>query len=95
MGDGDGAVSASISSLNSKDRKVVIDLMGVAEAAKFLNVSRQRFAEIEKHNDFPHPAAELACGRIWLRADIELWDVKHPRVTGRPRRNRRRDDPKG
>lgn len=86
----------SSTALNGSERRqVVITLMGVAEAAKYLSVSRQRFSVLEQRKDFPRPAAELACGRIWLAKDIQLWNIKHPRVNGRPPKfNRRSDDPK-
>lgn len=51
-----------------------LDLVGVAEIAEILGVSRQRVHAISKtHDDFPAPVAELSAGRIWLRKDIESW----------------------
>lgn len=49
-------------------------LVGVAEIAELLGVSRQRVDEITRtHADFPVPEAELRSGRIWKRADVEKW----------------------
>jgi prophage regulatory protein len=50
------------------------ELVGVAEVAQMLDVSRQRVDAIAKrHDDFPKPIAELMAGRIWVRQQIEEW----------------------
>ncbi len=55
-------------------------LVGVAEVAKLLGVSRQRVDElIRTRDEFPEPDAVLTAGRIWKREDIEAW----ARETGR------------
>jgi FtsZ-interacting cell division protein YlmF len=52
----------------------VLDVVGVAEIAQLLAVSRQRVHELLRSDAaFPEPAAELASGRIWQRADVEQW----------------------
>jgi len=57
-----------------------LELMGVAEVCALLGVSKQRVDQLVRtHPDFPRPVAELAAGRIWLRADILKW----ARDTGR------------
>ncbi len=49
-------------------------LVGVAEIAEMLGVSRQRVhAMMRSHEDFPSPEAELSAGRIWLRSDVVAW----------------------
>jgi hypothetical protein len=49
-------------------------LVGVAEIAEMLGVSRQRVNVIVKtHPDFPEPEAELSAGRIWLRSAVVAW----------------------
>lgn len=49
-------------------------LVGVAEVATMLGVSRQRVNKMVKEDEsFPAPEAELAAGRIWERAAIEDW----------------------
>jgi predicted DNA-binding transcriptional regulator AlpA len=59
---------------------VTAHLVGVAEIAEMLGVSRQRVdAIIRTHEDFPMPEAELSAGRIWKRRDVEDW----ARRTGR------------
>jgi FtsZ-interacting cell division protein YlmF len=60
-----------------------VDLVGVAEAAQMLGVSRQRVHELARvHVEFPEPLAELSAGRIWQRSDIEQWMASR----GRPER---------
>jgi prophage regulatory protein len=49
-------------------------LVGVAEIAKMLGVSRQRVNQLlSTDQDFPVPEAELIAGRVWKRADVEAW----------------------
>jgi len=53
---------------------VALDLVGVAEIAEMLGLSRQRVnAIVQTHSEFPKPVAELSAGRIWLRKDIVAW----------------------
>jgi FtsZ-interacting cell division protein YlmF len=53
---------------------VVLDVVGVAEIAQLLGVSRQRVHELMRTDPaFPEPAAELSAGRIWQRSDVEQW----------------------
>ena len=62
-------------------------LVGVAEIAELLGVSRQRVDRITKtFDDFPAPEVELIAGRVWKRKEIEAWIKKHPqRRAGRPK----------
>jgi predicted DNA-binding transcriptional regulator AlpA len=61
-------------------------LVGMAEIAEMLGVTRQRVAQlIESYDDFPAPEVELTAGRIWSRTAIETWIASHPeRRSGRP-----------
>ena len=63
-------------------------LVGVAEVARMLNVSRQRVDEIVRtYDDFPQPEVKLDAGRIWSRTAVEDWLAAHQdRPRGRPRR---------
>lgn len=55
-------------------------LVGVAEIAKMLGISRQRVDELLRTDPaFPEPAARLTAGRVWETADVERW----ARETGR------------
>ena len=62
-------------------------LVGVAEIAEMLGVSRQRVNRMVKTvADFPSAEAELSAGRIWRRSAIEAWIKRHPvRRPGRPK----------
>ena len=63
-----------VSHVNSRLGSVKLDLVGVAEIAEMLGVSRQRVHQIIKRDEsFPGPVAELSAGKIWLLADIEAW----------------------
>jgi predicted DNA-binding transcriptional regulator AlpA len=63
-------------------------LVGVAEAARVLGVSRQRVHQIVQTNPgFPKPIAELSVGRIWRLGDIKAWVEANP--------DRQKSGPKG
>src|SRR5687768_14659596 len=54
-------------------------LVGMAEIAEMLGVSRQRVAQLaESYDDFPAPEVELTAGRIWSRTAVETWIATHP-----------------
>jgi predicted DNA-binding transcriptional regulator AlpA len=64
-------------------------LVGLAEIAEMLGVSRQRAHRIyQTHEDFPRPEVELTAGLIWSREAVENWMGSHPdrRQAGRRRR---------
>lgn len=50
-----------------------LELMGAAEVAAALGVSRQRVNQLAHSDGFPRPVAVLEAGRIWLASDIEAW----------------------
>jgi hypothetical protein len=52
-----------------------LDLVGVAEAAELLGIGKAAFSERRRHKGFPKPAADLRCGLVWLRAQIEHYEL--------------------
>ncbi len=54
-------------------------LVGTAEIADLLAVSRQRVHQLTSRKDFPAPVAVLASATIWEREAVEEW----ARRTGR------------
>ncbi|HEX7165424.1 MAG TPA: hypothetical protein VF230_00455 [Acidimicrobiales bacterium] len=61
-------------------------LVGVAEIAEMLGVSRQRVDAITRTDDtFPSPEVELASGRVWTREKVDEW-LRARRRSGRGRR---------
>lgn len=49
-------------------------LVGVAEIAEMLGVSRQRADQIIRNDgDFPSPEVVITAGRVWSREAIEQW----------------------
>lgn len=57
-------------------------LVGVAEVAVMLGVSRQRVDELARTSTgFPVPDAVLSAGRIWKREDVEARARQTGRVT--------------
>lgn len=54
-----------------------LDVMGVAEIARRLGVSRSRAAQIVREEGFPEPVAVLTGIVIWEAADVEAWISKH------------------
>lgn len=53
-----------------------LDLVSATEIGRMLGVSRQRAVQLSRVPGFPEPAAEIAAGRIWRRADIQKWAKK-------------------
>ncbi|MGC9540005.1 hypothetical protein [Streptomyces sp. UG1] len=61
------------------------DLLGYAEIAIVLGVSRQRAAQLaKKHKDFPSPVAALAGRPLYTPASIARFAERWERKTGRP-----------
>lgn len=54
-----------------------LDVMGVAEIALRLRVSRSRASQIVRERGFPEPAAQLIGIVIWETADVEAWIATH------------------
>src|SRR5438094_2440694 len=67
-------------------------LVGMAEIAEMLGVTRQRVGQlIETYDDFPKPEVEISGGRVWSRTAIETWIATHPeREAGRPAEGKQR-----
>jgi ATP-dependent Clp protease ATP-binding subunit ClpA/predicted DNA-binding transcriptional regulator AlpA len=65
-------------------------LVGTAEIAEMLGVSRQRVDQlVDAYDDFPTPEVDLAGGRVWSRTAVETWIRAHPdRGPGRPEADR-------
>jgi hypothetical protein len=64
------------------------DLVGAAEAAQLLGVTKSRFHMIRQKSDFPAPMVELAAGPLWLRATIDAYNEQWTRTPGRPKKER-------
>lgn len=61
-----------------------VELMGMAEAADLLGVSRQRVAQLIKENPrFPKPLAILRCGTVLCGVSVREFK-KEKRPNGRP-----------
>jgi len=52
-------------------------VMGAAEIADRLHVTRQRAYQITARRDFPEPGAVLAMGQVWATEDVEAWIREH------------------
>ena len=55
-------------------------LVGSAEIASMLGVSRQRVQQLISRPDFPKPAAVLAMGKVWNTTDVQAWAKAHGRL---------------
>lgn len=60
------------------------DLMGTAEVAKALGVTRQRVLQLLDHADFPQPIAVLSMGKVWNGSDIRAWARTYKPRRGQP-----------
>lgn len=59
-------------------------LVGVAEVAEMLGVSRQRVTALSKRDDFPAPLQRLASGPVWRGGDLSTFKEGWQRKGGRP-----------
>jgi hypothetical protein len=83
-------VRAEIETAEELDRALaasnVPELVGVAELADLLNVSRQRASELARSREFPKPWVVLKAGPVWKRSSIARFAGHWSRQPGRPRR---------
>lgn len=59
-------------------------LAGAQEATAILGVSRQRFSQLTRSQEFPEPIASLAATPVWLRESIVAYGLVRNRLPGRP-----------
>ena len=60
---------------------IAVDLVGLAEAAELAGIGRSALSLRRKqHSNFPQPAAELCCGPIWFRWQIEAYLAEERRL---------------
>lgn len=62
-------------------------LVGVAELASMLGVSKQRASTLSRDPRFPEPHQELASGPVWVESNVRDFDENWVRKPGRPRRS--------
>ena len=61
--------------------ELTLDLVGLAEAAELAGVGRAALSLRRKqHFNFPMPVAELRCGPVWFRWQIELYLAEERRL---------------
>ena len=81
-------VRADAMTYEEQDRELAIpnfpELVGVAEVAQTLGVSRQRASVLAKSSGFPAPVAVLAAGPVWTRPSLNHFVEDWPRKNGRP-----------
>jgi len=61
---------------------VVHHLVGSAEIADMLGVSRQRVQQLIARPDFPRPEVALKMGKVWKREAVITWAKSHGRLSG-------------
>jgi hypothetical protein len=53
---------------------LTLDLVGLAEAAELAGIGRAAFSlRRSRHRNFPVPVAELRCGPVWFRWQIQSY----------------------
>ncbi len=60
------------------------DLVGTADIARRLGVSRQRVGQLRKRDDFPRPVMSLGLGQLWRWSEVAEWTTTWQRRAGRP-----------
>lgn len=66
-------------------KQKAIDISGVAEAAKILEIQKKNISHARKTKDFPEPFVVLECGPIWMTSD--LVDYKEKRDLKKSKRD--------
>ncbi len=61
------------------------ELVGIAEVAAMLGVTKQRASELAGQRNFPPPVVKLAAGPIWAAPTIRAFSENWARRPGRPR----------
>lgn len=59
-----------------KETIAVKDILGTAEVAEVLDVSKQRIHSLRKQADFPEPFIQLASTPLWDRNDVVAFLAK-------------------
>ena len=65
------------------------ELLGLAEVAQELGVSKQRVSELASGASFPAPIARLKSGPVWQRSALVRFMRSWKRAPGRPARAKR------
>jgi predicted DNA-binding transcriptional regulator AlpA len=63
------------------------DLVGTADIARRLGVTRQRVGQLRQRGDFPAPVARLGLGQLWRWSEVDAWATTWRRRPGRPPKN--------
>lgn len=83
-------VEVKVQTFEEQERELresnVPELLGVAELAEALGVSRQRVSELAATEDFPRPVAKLRAGPVWERYALGRFLASWQRRPGRPPR---------
>jgi hypothetical protein len=80
-------VAMEIADNAERDRQLAVpDLIGVAEIAVSLSVSKSRASRLARSRAFPLPVATLSSGPVWVRATVDKWALDWRRRSGRRRR---------
>src|SRR4051794_25048878 len=60
---------------------LALDLVGLAEAAELAGIGRAAFSlRRGRHANFPAPVAELRCGPVWFRWQIQTYLAEERRL---------------
>ncbi len=69
-----------LSLVNSRVMLMIPELVGIAEIAEMLGISRQRVhAIVRTHEEFPTAVADLSAGTIWIRDEVVEWAIRDGR----------------
>lgn len=63
-----------------------LPIVGLAEIALLLRVSKPRVKQLKGRDDWPAPIADLAGGELYWAADIQKFNAGWDRTQGRPKK---------
>jgi len=75
-----------LSSSSPKHEHAGGELVGLAEVAELLGVTKRTATSYSNRDDFPAPLQRLKAGPVWRRRDVTAWKaVTLPLTQGRPK----------
>jgi hypothetical protein len=74
-------ISSTTAEQPSAPPLIELDLVGAAEAAELLSIGRAALCERRRrHRNFPAPVADLRCGPVWFRWQIQAYQAEEARL---------------
>jgi hypothetical protein len=75
------SIPVKTADVRSEKEGITLDLVGAYEAATVLGITPSALWERrQRHDNFPSPVAELRCGPVWFRWQIQDYAAEERRL---------------